>query len=63
MKFEYNEETGLTQVAAEIEDRCLLCDKFEDCPLIQALEINLVYPCANKLQIEDCPMFEMADLT
>lgn len=62
MKFEYLSDEGITRIQPNIEDKCSLCDTFEDCPLIQALTINLVYPSAYKLQIKDCPMFNLTKI-
>lgn len=57
MYFEYLEEEGYTEVSAETSDICVMCKLFDTCPLISALEINLVYPSADKLHIEDCPLY------
>ena len=59
MEFEYLEKEGITKVTAETTDRCFLCDNFEDCPLLGALETNIVYPSAEYLEINECPMFKL----
>ena len=63
MNFKYDEEEGITEVVAEVEDVCLMCANFDDCPLIQALSINLVYPSASNLTIEQCPLYVMEELS
>ena len=62
MQFQYISEEGITEVSAETSDKCFMCQLFDACPLVGALEINLVYPSADKLTIEDCPIFEMVDI-
>jgi hypothetical protein len=63
MKFKYNFETKLTEIGAETDDICLFCSLFEeDCPLMGGLEINLVYPSANRITIAECPMYEPIDI-
>lgn len=57
MFFEYLETEGYTQVNAEVTDRCVLCELFDSCPLINALELNLVYPFADNLTIEECSLY------
>lgn len=58
MKFDYDDITGLTDVRVETDDICLLCSLLEYCPLMGALETNLVYPSANKLTIQECSIYE-----
>ena len=54
MNFHYNSETKLTDVGIELDDICLFCNFSEGgCPLIGALEENIVYPSANRLNIEE----------
>ena len=62
MKFEYLEQEGITEVSTDLDDKCTLCKNFDVCPLLGALEINLVYPSADKLTIEECPIFELEEL-
>lgn len=63
MKFKYNLKTKYTDIGAGADDICLFCSLFEsDCPLMDALAINLVYPSANTITIEECPMYEPADI-
>ena len=57
MKFEYLEDEGITSIMAETDDICVICKFFDYCPLIGALETNLVYPSANRITIEECPIF------
>lgn len=63
MIFKYNSESKLTECKAEVTDICVLCNLFDGCPLVGALEINLVYPSASSLTIEDCPIFERIDIS
>ena len=58
MYFEYKEGEGYTEVSAETDDIFVLCKFFDSCPLMGALETNIVYPSCEKLQIESCPMYE-----
>lgn len=62
MNFKYNSETKLTEIGAETDDICLFCSLLDYCPFIGALETNLVYPSADRLTIEDCPIYEPIDL-
>ena len=63
MQFEYLEEEGITEIATDMDDKCTFCRNFDICPLLGALEINLVYPSADKLTVEDCPLFDFEELT
>lgn len=58
MNFEYNSDTGITEVAVGLDDICLFCNLLEYCPLIGALETNLVYPSADKITIQECSIYE-----
>lgn len=58
MQFEYNSKEGITEVAAETSDICLFCSLFDYCPLVGALETNLVYPSADRITVVDCPIYE-----
>ena len=57
MYFEFNEAENRTIVTAETDDVCVLCSLFDYCPFIGALESHVVYPSAELLSIEDCPMY------
>lgn len=59
MYFEYDEQEGYTVVSAELEDKCVMCKYFDECPLIGAIETHLVYPSASSLYVEECPMYEL----
>jgi len=41
---------------------CLFCELNEECPLLQGLMINLVYPSCNKLTIADCGCYIATNL-
>lgn len=58
MKFKYKNDIKLTEVSAETDDICLFCSLFDDCPLLGALSTNLVYPSADRITIEECPIYE-----
>lgn len=57
MHFDYNEDEGITEVYTATSDDCVMCRYFDFCPLIDAIENNLVYPAANILNIEGCLMY------
>ena len=57
MYFEYDEEEGYTNVITEVTDKCVLCHLFDNCPLIKAMELNIVYPSAEGLIIEECSLY------
>ena len=57
MYFEYKEKEGYTEVSAETNDICVMCKLFDSCPLLGALETNLVYPSADIITIENCPIY------
>lgn len=57
MYFKYLDKEGITDVISEIDDICVLCRYYDACPLIGAIATNVVYPSAEKLQIEDCVMY------
>ena len=57
MYFEYNEDEDITEVFAETTDVCVMCKYVDSCPLMGAFENNVVYPSANNIEIEDCPMY------
>ena len=57
MFFEYNEEVDITEIQTETSDICIFCKYYDYCPLISAVENNIVYPSANYLEIDDCPMY------
>lgn len=61
MFFEYDAEIGETAVITEIEDACAFCKNYDDCPLINALEINFVYPSASNLTVERCAFYELEE--
>lgn len=63
MRFKYISEEGITEVLAGKDDICLMCKLFDYCPLLGALEINLVYPAADKLTIKDCPIYDPEDIS
>ncbi|MCD7779643.1 MAG: hypothetical protein LUH05_03095 [Candidatus Gastranaerophilales bacterium] len=55
MYFEYNETTGVTDVCVEVEkDICAECIIRQECPLLNSLSLNIVYPSAMKLELKDC---------
>lgn len=58
MQFQYNSDEGITEVSVETDDICLFCSLLDSCPLAGALATNLVYPSANRLTIEDCPIYD-----
>lgn len=57
MFFDYIEDEDYTQVSAEVDDKCVLCALFDNCPLITALGLNVVYPSADKISIEECSLY------
>ena len=57
MKFQYNEELGITEIQTDTVDVCIFCKYFDFCPFLGALENNVVYPSASHLEIDDCPMY------
>ena len=57
MKFQYNEELGITEIQTDTVDVCIFCKYFDFCPFLGALENNVVYPSASPLEIDECPMY------
>lgn len=57
MKFRYNDDTKVTDIWAETDDICLFCALFDYCPLLGALEINLVYPSADRITVAACSIY------
>ena len=62
MRFRYNSETALTDISIGTKDICLFCSLQSYCPLMGALETNLVYPSADKLTIKECPVYTPLDI-
>ena len=61
MFFEYNADEGYTEVNCEVDDACLLCNLYDLCPLIGAIENNIVYPSSNNLYVASCSLYEPVD--
>jgi hypothetical protein len=58
MNFEFDKKSKQTICIAETSDSCVTCDLFDVCPLVLAIRLHVVYPSAETITLEGCPMFE-----
>lgn len=56
MQFKYNEKTGINDIIFEETDICYDCLIDDKCPLVGALQYNIVYPNADIMPITYCEL-------
>ena len=60
MILSYNSETKYTDMKFENKDICRYCDNCDECPLLSAIQNNIVYVCREDFSIENCPMYNIS---
>lgn len=63
MNFKFDKKSNQTICIAETSDSCVMCDLFDICPLVLAIRLHVVYPSAETITLEGCPMFEKVDIS
>ena len=54
MIIKYNEELKVNDIEIEETDICYTCNIDGKCPLLSALQWNIVYPSTSSLEIKFC---------
>ena len=54
MKIVYNDELKVNEIELEETDICYTCNIDNKCPLLSAIQWNVVYPATNDMNIKFC---------